>query len=174
MLFGTRFGLSMGLIAALGLAGCGNNAPSSAEQESADAQEVAAVKAANMPPLAQVELQPIVYDDIIADERMEGAGCSFYPEGEEDPFAILSDSIGFVKAEGEVAQIAPDAGSAEGPSGTRAKYDGREFSLRLAIDEAAKADGEAEGYWVAPATITLVDGYDRELASSEGRVGCGG
>ena len=170
MLFGSRFGFSMGMIAALGLAGCGNSAPSSAEQAQADAQDVAAVKAANMPPIAQVDLEPLVYDDIIADERMEGAGCSFYPEGAEDPFAILGDTIGFVKAEQEVAQLAPDAGSDEGPFGTRVKYDGREFSLRIAVDEAAIEEGE--GYWAAPATITIVDGYERELVNSEGRVGC--
>lgn len=172
MLIGKRFGISVGAIAALGLAGCGNSAPSSAEQARADAQDVADVKAANIPPLAQLELEPIVYEDIVADERMEGAGCSFYPEGEEDPFAILGDSIGFVKANQKVAQIAPDAGSPEGPFGTRLKYDGREFSLRIAIDEAAKEEGE--GYWAAPATITIVDGYDRELENSEGRVACGG
>ena len=168
-----RFGSAVGILAMLALAGCGDgSADNSEEQDRADAKAVAQVMAQQTPPPEQLALQPILYDDIVADDRMEGAGCSFYPEGAEDPTAVLGDGVGFLKFEGSVKFFAPDAGSAEGPFGTRAEYDSREYAFSIAIDEAAKEAGE--GYWAAPAKIMLTDGYDRQVAAQSGRVGCGG
>ena len=93
--------------------------------------------------------------------------------GEEDPFAILADGVGFVKYEGSIQRLAADAGSKEGPFGTREQYDGREYSLNITIDQ-SKKEGASETSWAAPATVTMEDGYDREVAMSEGRVACGG
>ena len=169
-----RLGIAILAAASVLASACNNEtAESSAAQEKADAEDVAAVETANMPPLAEVDLQPIGYDDIMQNPQMEGTGCSFFAS-DEDPIAILGSDIGFVKVNGDVQRMSPDAGSAEGPAGTRSTYDGREFSLRLSVNESEKEDGEGEGYFTAPASLVVVDGYDRELTSSEGRVGCGG
>ena len=159
--------------AGLGLAGCGEAPASTAAQDRADAEAVAAVLAQQTPPPGELALQPITTADIVENSAMEGAGCSFTPGGEEDPFAILADGVGFVKYEGSIQRLAADAGSTEGPFGTREQYDGREYSLNITIDQ-AKKEGESEASWAAPANLTMADGYDREVAMSEGRVACGG
>ena len=173
MRLGMGIAVSLGLIAALGVAGCSDEPGRSEAKDRADAEAVAQVIAQQTPPPVELALQPINYQDISRNSAMEGAGCSFTPGGEEDPFAILGDSMGFVKFEGSIQRLAADAGSKEGPFGTRVKYDGRDYSLRVSIDEAAKEDGEGDNNWVAPASLSLVDGYDREVADSEGRVVCG-
>ncbi|MEC8179201.1 MAG: hypothetical protein VX072_06000 [Pseudomonadota bacterium] len=155
------------------MAGCGEEPASTEAQDRADAEAVAAVLAQQTPPPVELALQPITTADIVKNSAMEGAGCSFTPGGEEDPFAILADGVGFVKYEGSIQRLAADAGSKEGPFGTREQYDGREYSLNIAIDQ-AKKEGESEASWAAPATLTMADGYDREVAMSEGRVACGG
>lgn len=159
--------------AGFGLAGCGEEPASTEAQDRADAEAVAAVLAQQTPPPVELALQPITTADIVRNSAMEGAGCSFTPGGEEDPFAILADGVGFVKYEGSIQRLAADAGSKEGPFGTREQYDGREYSLNITIDQ-AKKEGESEASWAAPATLTMADGYDREVAMSEGRVACGG
>ena len=174
MRLGMGVAVSLGLIAALGVAGCSDEPGRSEAKDRADAEAVAQVIAQQTPPPVELALQPINYQDISRNSAMEGAGCSFTPGGEEDPFAILGDSMGFVKFEGSIQRLAADAGSKEGPFGTRVKYDGRDYSLRVSIDEAAKEDGEGDNNWVAPATLSMLDGYDREVANSEGRVACGG
>ncbi|MBY8336032.1 hypothetical protein KYN89_03140 [Alteriqipengyuania sp. NZ-12B] len=160
-------------IAGAGLTGCGQEPVSSEAQDRADAEAVAAVLAKQTPPPVELALQPITYDDIVENSAMEGAGCSFYPGGEEDPFAILANGVGFVKYEGSIQRLAADAGTGEGPFGTREQYDGREYSLNITIDQ-AKKEGESEASWAAPATLAMADGYDREVAMSEGRIACGG
>ena len=159
--------------AGLGLAGCGEEPASTEAQDRADAEAVAAVLAQQTPPPVELALQPITTADIVKNSAMEGAGGSFTPGGEEDPFAILADGVGFVKYEGSIQRLAADAGSKEGPFGTREQYDGREYSLNITIDQ-SKKEGASETSWAAPATVTMEDGYDREVAMSEGRVACGG
>ena len=173
MRLGMGFAVSLGLIAALGVAGCSDEPGRSEAKDRADAEAVAQVIAQQTPPPVELALQPINYQDISRNSAMEGAGCSFTPGGEEDPFAILGDSMGFVKFEGSIQRLAADAGSKEGPFGTREQYDGREYSLNITIDQ-SKKEGASETSWAAPATVTMEDGYDREVAMSEGRVACGG
>lgn len=173
MRVGSRLWTAVGLSAALGVAGCANEPPDkTAAQDRADAKAVAQVMAQQTPPAIELELQPIQYDDIVDNPAMEGPGCSFYPADSEDPFAILAEEVGFVKFEGSVKRFAPDAGSEEGSLGTRAKYDGRKYSLRIAIDESAREEGE--GVWAAPASLGMADGWDRRVTGSEGRIACAG
>ena len=173
MRFGGRKAGALALIAAgLTVAGCANEAPDSEEQRRADAKAVAQVMAQQTPPPIELALQPLTYDDIVGDERMSGRGCSFYPTDGEDPFATLGSDLGFVKYEGSVQRLAADAGSGEGPFDTREKYDGREYVMRAAYDEARVEEGE--GYWAAPATLTVEDGFDRQVAGHSGRLACGG
>ena len=168
-----RLGMAMGALAAVLLAGCANEpAEDSEEQQRADAKAIAQVTAQQTPPPIELALQPVSYGDIVADERLWGRGCSFYPTDEEDPFATLGSDLGFVKYEGSVQRLAADAGSGEGPFDTRAKYDGREYVLRVAYDETAVEEGD--GYWAAPATLTVEDGFDRQVAGHTGRLACGG
>ncbi|RDS77969.1 hypothetical protein DL238_10405 [Alteriqipengyuania lutimaris] len=163
----------LALIAAgLAVTGCANEAPDSEAQQRADAEAVAQVMAQQTPPPIELALQPITYDDIVADERLSGPGCSFYPTDAEDPFAILGSDLAFVKYEGSVQRLAADAGSGEGPFDTREKYDGREYVLKVAYDEAAVEQGD--GYWAAPATARVEDGFDRQVAQHDGRLACGG
>lgn len=168
-----RVGMAMGALAAVLVAGCANEPAENTEaQDRADAEAVAQVMAQQTPPPIELALQPLTYDDIVADERMSGRGCSFYPTDQEDPFATLGSDLGFVKYEGSVQRLAADAGSGEGPFGTRAKYAGREYVVRVAFDEAAVEEGD--GYWAAPATLTVEDGFDRQVAGHMGRLACGG
>lgn len=170
-----RLGMAMLVAASFLASACNDQAEESlAAKEKADAEAIAQVKEQQIAPPIELELQPIGYDDIVSNSQMEGPGCSFYAIGGEDPLAIMGDGMGFVKIDEKVQRLAADAGSAQGPAGTRATYDGREYALRIAINEAEREDGEGEGFFTAPASIRVVDGYDRDLASAEGRVGCGG
>ncbi|GAB5347635.1 hypothetical protein [Alteriqipengyuania sp. 357] len=172
----TGWAMPMGLLVALGLSACGDgSAEKSAEQERADAEAISQVIAQQTPPPIPLRLQPIGADDIAHNPALgEGAGCSFYAGRGEEPAFIMGGKGGFLKFEGSVHRLAPDAGSAAGPLGTNVKYDGREYSLRIDIDDGAREDGEGEGFWTAPAKIAVVDGYDRPVAGGEGRVSCGG
>ena len=97
-------------ITGVALAGCADEpATKTEEQDRADAEAVAQVLAQQTPPPVELVLQPISPDTIAKNAAMEGAGCSFTPGGEEDPFAILADAVGFVKYEGSIQRLAVDA-----------------------------------------------------------------
>ncbi|NCP17872.1 MAG: hypothetical protein GW855_01780 [Erythrobacter sp.] len=173
MRLGEGFGVSSGSIAALLLlAGCSGEPANTAEQDRADAKAIAQVMAQQTPPPALLKLQPMLIEDITAHNALSGPGCFFTPNGGEDPTVIVGPELGYVKYEGSVQRLANDPGSAQGPFDTHEKYDGREYTLRIAIDQSARDDADL-GSWVAPATVVVLDGFDRTLVESRGRAGCG-
>src|SRR5690606_20789686 len=122
--------------------------------------------------------EPILFADI---ERYDlfGAGCSFLPRGEaaEAPdgagvLALTSESGAYIKVEGELHRLAPDAGSPQLPLGTRGKYDGREFALILdiAAEEGAPSGTETIDF---PARLVLRNARDQTVYAETGIAQCG-
>ena len=158
-------------VAVLALAGCGDEL-SPEEQAREDAEDVAEVRAAQIPPPVPVTLQPIGFADI-EEQGMVGLGCSFLPDnGGENALAITMGDAAFAKRGGEVMRLAPDRGSADNPLGTQVKYDGREFSMELDLldSEGEQVGMETMGY---EARLTLTDGRDRVLYRADGTAQCG-
>lgn len=163
-----RYGLCL---AVLVLAGCGEDI-SPEEQARRDAQAVAEVRAAQIPPPVPVTLEPIAFADI-EEHELFGVGCSFLTEGRgEDVVAIALGDAAYAKRNGAMLRLAPDAGSSANPFGTRSKYDGREFSMELDLldPEGEQVGMETMGY---PARLTLTDGRDRVIHRAEGTAQCG-
>lgn len=157
-------------ISTLALAACGG--PSPAEEEAAREQAVAEVIANQEPPAEQLALDPIRYPEI---ERYDlfGAGCSFAPDGGGlGAVAIAMADKGYIIRNGELHTLAADLGSAELPYLAHRKYDGREYSFVLDLDE---TEGEQSGYEATDyrGTLTVSDGKDRAVYRADGIVQCG-
>ncbi|OBX20190.1 hypothetical protein A9995_00155 [Erythrobacter sp. QSSC1-22B] len=185
-----RYWLGLSVVA---LAGCGAEL-SPEEKARQDAQAVAEVTAAQIPPVMPVTLDPLTLADVEAHE-MIGVGCSFLPDegaGErsgddgDEALAIAMGDAAYAKSGGEVMRLAPDRGSAANPFGTQTKYDGREFTMQLdlapSVEEQATADAAAEpaeGVQVGMETMaydgrmTLTDGRDRVVYRADGTLRCG-
>ena len=161
--------------AALCLAGCGGDSEEkTAAQARADAKAISDVIAQQTPPPLPVRLLPIGSADKQHNPVLERSpACSFRTDGADDPLMIADARYAFLKYEGSVHRLAPDAGSGGGPLGTKTKYDGREYSLRIMVDEGTSENGEGEGAWTAPATIAVLDGYERRVAGGAGELTCG-
>lgn len=160
------------------LAACGEPELTPEQQAAADERAIAAVKAAQIPPPAPVTPEPILFADI---ERYDlfGAGCDFLPAGvpAESPagkgaLMLASESGAYIKVEGDLRRLAPDAGSLELPLGTRARYDGEEFSITLDI---ASEEGEPIGVETIafPARLVLRNSRDQTVYAETGVAQCG-
>jgi hypothetical protein len=162
---------STGIAMLLVLAGC-EREPTPEEQALADAQDVAMVEAANqvMPPLKQVTPEPILLPDI---ERYDlyGEACNYAPGTSFGTRVVAREADAFVKIEGEVHRLAADPGSRELPMHTRTLYNGKEFSLRLAMEP--EADAEAEGEKTDyEGSVVLRDQYGRVVYEGVGLAQC--
>lgn len=163
-------------LAALALAGCGGDI-SPEEQARRDAQDVAEVTAAQIPPAIPVTLEPITLTDVEA-HGIVGLGCNFLAaQGGDEALAIAMGDAAYAKRSGEVMRLAPDSGSGENPFGTQAKYDGREFTMLLDLAQAGgeQAEGEQLGMETMgyAARMTLTDGRDRIVYRADGTLRCG-
>src|SRR6187455_1031631 len=122
------------------LAGC-DSGPTEEEQAAADARDVAMVEAANdvKPPMKEVTPDPILFPDI---ERYDllGEACNYAPGTSLGTRVVARESDAFLKIGGEVHRLAADPGSRELPMHTRTLYSGKEFALRLSIDNQAEGD----------------------------------
>jgi hypothetical protein len=162
---------TMWTIAALvALAGC-DSGPSSEELAEKDARDVAMVEAANevMPPLTLVTPEPILLPDI---ERYDlyGMACNYAPGTSFGTRVVSRESDAFVKIDGEVHRLAADPGSRELPMRTRTLYNGKEYSLRLAIDGEHKI--AADGTSSFEGSVTLRDAYGRVVYEGTGLAQC--
>lgn len=158
-------------VAVLALAACGDDI-SPEEQAREDAQDVAEVRAAQVPPAIPVTLEPLSPADI-EEHRLVGIGCSFLAgESGEDALAIMLGEAAYVRQGGMVVRLAPDTGSGEAPFGTYTRYDGREFGLQLDL---LKSEGEQVGMetMAYAARMTLTDGNDRVVYRADGTARCG-
>lgn len=167
MQLGSRFaGVAM-----FALAGCAAEpAPDSAAQERAAAEAVEQIVAASTPPPFEREFQRITAADI-RKGSLDGAGCAFTVTGQDAPVAMAQGDRGALKFDGNLSRLAPDAGSAEGPFGSREKYDGLRYSFRIDTTREQPARNGAEGF-STPATLTVRDEYDRVVYERRGTATC--
>jgi len=147
------------------LAGCEREL-SPEEQALADARDVAMVKAANdaMPPLEMVTPEPILLPDI---ERYDlyGEACNYAPGTSFGTRVVAREADAFMKIDGEVHRFAADPGSRELPMRTRSLYNGKEYSVRLSIEEQDDTT-DYEG------SVTLRDRFGRVVYEGVGLAQC--
>ncbi|MFB0611379.1 hypothetical protein [Aurantiacibacter poecillastricola] len=160
--------------AAAVLASC-DDGPSDAERAEVDRAVIEQVREANdaAPPLVEVVPDPLLYPDIEANDLF-GVTCAYAPGTSLGARVIAREADAFMKVDGTVIRFAADPGSRELPAGTRSLYNGREYSLRLEIEDEGEgeptADGGAKYY---EGTIRLRDRWDRVIYQGTGAVNCG-
>lgn len=154
------------------LTACGEPGPTAEEQARLDAQAIAEVEAAQVPPPEMLAPQTMDFADF---ERhgILGVGCSFAPAGGgEDPIAVAMTDAAYMKIDGAIDQFASDAGSAQSAYGTWTGYDSGSHSMQLEL-----LDGEGKQVGMETieheARLTLRDGRDRVVYDAEGTALCG-
>lgn len=154
------------------LAGCGEIEKSRAQQEIDDEKAIAEVVAAQTPPPDVVTPERIT-DDERERYKLSDSGCSFAVNSPElGAQAILQMNVGYMKFDGDMERLAPDAGAADGPAGTKSRYDGGRHALLVRFDtgSATKTGGDVVS---VPTRITLQDGRARTVYVAEGTSLCG-
>lgn len=157
------------------LAACGGGEELSPAELAAKAErDVAMVRRANSaaPPVRQVTPEPILFPDIERHD-MYGQSCNYAPGTSLSTRAIARAADAFVKVEGEVVRMAADPGAREMPSRTRSHYDGRGYSLRLAVSGDGQSAGEGSEAVDYQGTMTLYDSWGRVVYTGAGLVQCG-
>lgn len=156
---------------ALATAACGEPEMSPAEKARQDEADVAAVKAAQVPPAAPVNPDPILYPDI---EKYDlfGAGCNFAPKGSIGAIAFAQPAHGYMKIDDKLVAFAPDAGSGDLPLGAKGKYTagGYSFTLDVAQEEGEQVGSETVDF---PAKFVLRNDRDQIVYESMGLAQCG-
>ncbi len=155
----------------LGLAGCGEPELTQAEKVAQENAAIAAVEASQKPPAQLVFPEIITFEDIEAN-NLFGAGCYMLPSGgQEGMLALTDDRSAVIKLDNKLHRMIVDAGSSEQPYGSRGKYDGKKFSLRL------ETSGEPidNGYETLDykGTMTLRNGRDEVVFQQDGTIQCG-
>jgi hypothetical protein len=159
------------LLAALLAVSCDERKPSAAEKARMDEADIAAVKAAQVPPPAPVEPDTIGMPDIEKYD-MFGAGCNFAPGKGIGAIALLQEKRAFMKIDDAVVVFAPDAGSGDLPLGVKGKYTANAWSfvLDLASEEGKQSGSETVDY---PARIVLRNDHDQIVYQADGTAQCG-
>lgn len=152
------------------LASCGDEL-SDAERAELDRAVVERVREANgaAPPLVEVVPEPLLYPDMEAHDLF-GLACSYAPGTSMGARVIAREADAFVKVEGEVIRFAADPGSRELAGKTRSLYNGREYSLRLNIEDKEPDADNASGF--LEGTVWLRDRWDRVIYQGTGAVDC--
>ncbi len=159
-------------VAAVLLAGCGEEPKSPAQRVADDERAIAEVEAAQTPPPDVVAPQRITASDR-AQFGLGDTGCSFAVDDvEQGALAILQMNVGYMKFDGVMERFAPDAGSGNGPAGTSTRYDGGSHGLIVEFESLA-AEKVGGDMLRVPAQITLQDGRDRTVYVAEGTALCG-
>ncbi|MDE1466775.1 hypothetical protein [Aurantiacibacter sp. D1-12] len=156
---------------ALALASCGDSLTSEqqAEQDAVMADQVREANDAG-PPIEEVVPETISYPDMEANDLL-GLACAYAPGTSLGVRVIARETDAFMKIDGEMVRFAADPGSRELPANTRTLYNGREYSLRLAIEEVI-AEGEIEDT-TYEGTMWLYDRQDRVVYTGTGTTNCG-
>lgn len=156
---------------ALLAAACAEDGRSPAEKARQDDADVAAVKAAQVPPPSPVTPERILYPDIER-YKLHGAGCNFAPEGSMAAIALAQPAHGYMKIDGKLEAFAPDAGSGDGPLGTKGKYTAGAWSfvLDLAEEEGKQSGSETVNF---PARLVLRNDRDQIVYEASGVAQCG-
>jgi hypothetical protein len=158
-------------LAAVLASSCGKDEPSPAEKARMDEADVAAVKAAQVPPPTPVEPDTIGMPEIEKYD-MFGAGCNFAPGKSMGAIALLQEKRAFMKIDDAVVVFAPDAGSGDLPLGTKGKYTASAWSFVLDL---ASEEGRQSGYETVdyPARFVLRNDHDQIVFQSDGTAQCG-
>lgn len=146
-----------------------------AQEPVADAERaIAMIEAANRaaPPLRAIVPEPITFADI-DEHAIHGRACNFAPGTSLATRVIAREGDAFIKVEGEMIRMAADPGSPELPGGIFSLYDGREFSLRLAVDGAGRPAGEGVGAVNYDGAIDIRDRWGRSVYTATGLARCG-
>jgi hypothetical protein len=157
--------------AVLLLAACKPDADKRAERNQ---REVAVVEKANntLPPLEQVEPQPIGYAEMQRYD-MSGAACNYAPGTSFGTLVIARTDDAFMKIGGKLQRFAADPGSRALPQKTRSLYNSREFSLKLAVTgPGMPTPGQAASDYEG--AVTLYDPHGRVVFEGSGLARCNG
>ncbi|TMM49848.1 hypothetical protein [Qipengyuania marisflavi] len=155
----------------LSLAACADE-PDPREKAAADAAAVAEVKANQEAPPENLVPEAIVYADI-EKAGLFGAGCNFVAAGAgTDAIVLAQADMGYMKRSDEIVAFAPDKGSANNPVGSWRKYDGKDNSLVLEINQQNGRQSGMETVDFA-AELTVRDGKDRVVYHADGTAQCG-
>jgi hypothetical protein len=161
------------LAAVLVCAAC--DAELSPEEKQAQAErDIAMVEAANnaLPPLRPVTPDPILYPDM-EQHDLYGQACNYAPGTSLGTRVIAREGDAFVKIDGDVIRLAADPGSRELPAQSRSLYDGREYSLRLAIEGEGEPAAANSGVSEYQGTVSLRDRWGRVVYDGVGLAQCG-
>lgn len=147
------------------LAGCGE-----AADPAKDAADVAEINAMHdMPPVQPLEPESIAYSDV-EKHGLNGAGCSFAPDGGIAVVFIGQGEHGYMLKDGKVVDFAPDKGSGKLPVAGYEKYDGTEFAVTLKVTGEPGQGVTASQY---PGSMTVTDSKGRVIYDKQGTLGCG-
>ena len=163
-----RVGLAL---ATLMLASCGGS-PSEDQRAAENAAMADRVREANDagPPMQEVVPETISYPDMEAHDLL-GLGCAYAPGTSLGIRVIARETDAYMKTDGEMVRFAADPGSRELPAETRTLYNGREYALRLAIENVIE-QGEIEDT-TYEGTMWLYDRQDRVVYTGTGTANCG-
>jgi hypothetical protein len=160
------------LLFPLVLAACGEPELTPEQKNAIEERKIAAVEAAQNIPPETVDLQAITFADI-EQHDLFGAGCSFTAEGRGGSVLALANETGaYIKVDGRMHRLAPDAGSPALPLGARGKYSGKEHAMVLDL---AEGEGEQSGVETVdyPGRLELRNGRDQVVFGANGVAQCG-
>ena len=159
--------------ALLACAACSPAQQEQAKEPAAKATEVAEVERLSTPPAIALSPQEITYADLEKHDLF-GVGCYFLDgAGEKAPMLfIAADEKGWLKLDGEIAEMSSDRSSKELPYLSWSRYVGLARTVQLERNaNAARSTGpETE---TAPGTITIRDERDRVVFKRSGAIECG-
>lgn len=166
-----RVGFVLSAFGLLMLSACADDL-SADEQAAQDAAIADRVREANDagPPVEEVVPEAISYADMEANDLL-GQACSYAPGTSMGVRVVAREADAYMMIDGELVRFAADPGSRELPANSRTLYNGREYALRLAIDDLI-AEGEIESA-TYEGTIWLYDRLDRVVYTGSGPVNCG-
>lgn len=154
------------------LAGC-DEGMSDAEKKAKEEADVAYVEGlqAKDPPPKPILPQAIGYPDMEA-YKLFGAHCAFAPGDSIGAVVLAMDETAWMKLEGKMIRLAADKGGEKLPMDTWRHYDGKEYSLELAIDRNA-AGSPASQTVNYPGELAVRDPYGQLVYGAKGTVQCG-
>ena len=160
------------LVSLLLLAGCGDRM-TNAEKKAKDEADVAYVNElqAKDPPPKPILPQMIGYPDIEA-YKLFGAHCAFAPGDSIGAIVVAMDETAWIKLDDKMVRLAADKGGEKLPMGTWRHYDGKEYSLELAVERAAATSPAIETVNY-PGTLAVRDAYGQLVYGAKGTVQCG-
>jgi hypothetical protein len=160
------------LVSLLLLAGCGDGM-TDAQKKAKDDADVAYVEGlqAKDPPPKPILPQAIGYPDIEA-YKLFGAHCAFAPGNSIGAVVFAMDETAWMKLDGKMVRLAADKGGEKLPMDTWRHYDGKEYSLELAVKRTA-ATSPATQTVNYPGELAVRDAYGQLVYGAKGTVQCG-